>query len=418
MTFGKIGGVEEKLLVHANNYNSVPLGVSGNLRTMLPGDLLQWLSLGQKTGTLVVSNKAVEKKIFFKNGRVISSASNDPREYLGQFLMSHGYMSEPELMKGMQVQAESGILLGKILVMIDVISEEELQRLMRMKAEEAIYDIFLWRDGEFRFEDNDLPTQEMIPLQVDVTGIIMEGTRRVDEWQRIRLLIPNEALLPAVIKALDEDVADSLHFDDAQRTVVAAIDGKRNVADIVLESRSSSFLVAETLYHLVREGYIELREPAPEKAAAMAAAASAKVSSAKIPAVTETPEDEVTALLTRAQQALRGRDYEKAQRLLKAAENLDPNHPKVRNAIKGAEAAIVSDLRTQGLLDSKVPTVAKSFDEIAKMNFTPNEGFMLSRVNGQWDIGSLIKISPIREPDALLIFYRLWKDGIIALAEG
>jgi hypothetical protein len=378
---------------------------------MLPGDLLQWLSLGQKTGTLVVSNKAVEKKIFFKNGRVISSASNDPREYLGQFLMSHGYISEPELMKGMQVQAESGILLGKILVMIDVISEEELQRLMRMKAEEAIYDIFLWRDGEFRFIDDELPMQEMIPLQVDVTGIIMEGTRRVDEWQRIRLLIPSEALVPAVLKAIDDGVADRLNFDDAQRTVVAAVDGKRNVADIVLESRSSSFLVAETLYRLVRESFIELREPTPEKAAAMA---PPKVSSAKIPVVAETPEDEVSALLTRAQQALRGRDYEKAQRLLKAAENLDPNHPKVRNSIKGAEAAIVSDLRTQGLLDSKVPTVAKSFEEIAKMNFTPNEGFMLSRVNGHWDIGSLIKISPIREPDALLIFYRLWKDGIIA----
>jgi hypothetical protein len=382
---------------------------------MLPGDLLQWLSLGQKTGTLVVSNKAVEKKIFFKNGRVISSASNDPREYLGQFLMSHGYMTEPELMKGMQVQAESGILLGKILVMIDVISEEELQRLMRMKAEEAIYDIFLWRDGEFRFDDDALPMQEMIPLQVDVTGIIMEGTRRVDEWQRIRLLIPSEALVPAVLKHLDEEVADRLQFDDAQRMVVAAIDGKRNVADIVLESRSSSFLVAETLYRLVREGFIELREPSPEKAAAVAAQAAPPIS-AKMPAVAETPEDEVSALLTRAQQALRSRDYEKAQRLLKAAENLDPNHPKVRNAIKGAEAAIVSDLRTQGLHDSKVPTVAKSFDEIAKMNFTPNEGFMLSRVNGQWDIGSLIKISPIREPDALLIFYRLWKDGIIAFA--
>ena len=84
------------------------MGVSGNLKTMLPGDLLQWLSLGQKTGTLTVTKKAIEKRIFFRRGRVISSASNDPREYLGQFLMSHGYMSEPELMKGMQVQAESG----------------------------------------------------------------------------------------------------------------------------------------------------------------------------------------------------------------------------------------------------------------------------------------------------------------------
>ena len=26
-----------------------------------------------------------------------------------------------------------------------------------------------------------------------------------------------------------------------------------------------------------------------------------------------------------------------------------------------------------------------------------------------------MKISPIREPDAMLIFYKLWKDGIIAV---
>jgi len=97
------------------------MSVSGNLKTMLPGDLLQWLSLGQKTGTLLVSNKGVEKKIFFGNGRVISSASNDPREYLGQFLMSHGYITEEELMKAMEVQQQSRILLGKILVMIDVV---------------------------------------------------------------------------------------------------------------------------------------------------------------------------------------------------------------------------------------------------------------------------------------------------------
>src|SRR6185436_3963047 len=138
-------------------YNHRPLavtstmGVSGNLKTMLPGDLLQWLSLGQKTGTLVISNKRVEKKIFFRGGRVISSASNDPREYLGQFLMSHGYISEEELTKAMEVQRQSGIFLGRILVMIDVISEKDMQRFMRLKAEEGIYDIFLWHDGDFYF---------------------------------------------------------------------------------------------------------------------------------------------------------------------------------------------------------------------------------------------------------------------------
>src|SRR5437588_642910 len=378
------------------------MSVSGNLKTMLPGDLLQWLSLGQKTGTLCVSKVGVEKKIFFRNGRVISSASNDPREYLGQFLMSHGYISEPELMKAMEVQAQSRILLGKILVMIDVITEEDLQRLMRLKAEEEIYDIFLWNEGDFQFIDDELPQMEMIPLQVDVTGLIMEGTRRVDEWNRIHTLIGHEGLVPSLVKELPPEELE----DDAQRMVVNAIDGKRSLAELVLESRSSSFNVASTIYHLTREGYVKLTDPTlvtlptPEEAA---------------PFEDFTEDDEIVSLIARAQQSLRGREYEKAQRLLKAAENLDPNHQRVRNAIKGAEAAILSDLRGQGLHDSKVPRVAKPLDEITQMNFTPNEGFMLSRINGQWDLGSLIKISPIREPDAMLIFYKLWRDGIIAL---
>jgi hypothetical protein len=381
------------------------MSVSGNLKTMLPGDLLQWLSLGQKTGTLCVRNKGVEKKIFFRNGRVISSASNDPREYLGQFLMSHGYITEPELMKAMEVQAQSRILLGKILVMINVITEEDLQRLMRLKAEEEIYDIFLWNEGDFQFADDELPQMEMIPLQVDVTGLIMEGTRRVDEWNRIHTLVGHEALIPSIVKELPPEELE----DDPQRMVVNAIDGRRSLAELVLESRSSSFNVASTIYHLTREGYVKLTDPT--------------IVEAPVPKAAEEPapfddfneDDEILSLISRAQQSLRGREYEKAQRLLKAAENLDPSHQRVRNAIKGAESAILSDLRGQGLLDSKVPRVAKALEDITQMNFTPNEGFMLSRINGQWDLGSLIKISPIREPDAMLIFYKLWRDGIIAL---
>jgi len=381
------------------------MALSGNLRTMLPGDLLQWLSLGQKTGTLVISNQRVEKKIFFRNGRVISSASNDPREYLGQFLMSHGYLTEPELKKAMEVQQQSGILLGKILVMIDVINEPDLVRFMRLKAEEEIYDIFLWNDGEFYFVDDELPQMEMIPLQVDVTGIIMEGTRRVDEWARIREAIPNEAVVPQLVK--DVHYTD---LEEVEEPIVRAIDGKRTIADLVLESRSSAFTVSSTVSALVRHGFAKLVDPSTQKMRAVVREQAVAAAPAEF-----NEDDEIASLLTAAQTALRNRDWEKTQRLLRAAQNLDPNHARIRTAIKGAETVILGELRNQGLTETKVPTVARALDEITQMNFSPNEGFILSRINGQWDIGSLIKISPIRETDAMLIFHKLWRDGIIAL---
>ena len=86
----------------------------------------------------------------------------------------------------------------------------------------------------------------------------------------------------------------------------------------------------------------------------------------------------------------------------------------MRASVKGAETVIINELKASGVGDSRVPRVSRPFEELTSMNFTPNEGFLLSRINGTWDIGSLVKISPIREADALLIFHKLWKDGIIA----
>lgn len=379
------------------------MGVSGNLKTMLPGDLLQWLSLGQKTGTLVVARQAVEKKIFFKAGRILSSASNDPREYLGQFLMSHGFLSEEELRKAMEVQQQSGILLGKILVTIGLITEQDLMRLMRIKAEEEIYDVFLWTDGEFHFIDGELPQMQMIPLKIDVTGIIMEGTRRVDEWPRIREAVEHDGMVPVLEKAV-EPAAD---LEDVQRTVVHAIDGKRSISEIILESRAPSFVVCSTVYTLIREGFARIEDPTRE------AAAKIQSQSGAFPKMFDDG-DEIQAMLNAAQVALKEKNYERTQRLLKAAQNLDPNHPRIRASIRGAEAVILAELHNVGILESKIPKVVKTFDEISQMNFTPNEGFLLSRINGTWDLGSIVKISPIRESDAMLIFYKLWKDGIVA----
>ncbi|HEY0593052.1 MAG TPA: DUF4388 domain-containing protein, partial [Thermoanaerobaculia bacterium] len=116
------------------------MSLSGHLHTMAAGHLLQWLSFGQKTGKLVIRNSAVEKTIYVQKGKIASSASTDPREYLGQFLMSYGYIDEEELRKAMEVQEQSKILLGKILVIIEAITENDLRRLMKIKAEEEIYD--------------------------------------------------------------------------------------------------------------------------------------------------------------------------------------------------------------------------------------------------------------------------------------
>jgi len=368
---------------------------------MSAGDLIQWLSLALKTGLLVVSHGGIEKRIYFRRGRIISSGSSDPREYLGQFLMSHGYINEEELKKAMEVQRQSRILLGKILVTIGAIGETDLVRLMKLKAQEEIFAIFIWDDGDFHFTDDEQPKMKMIPLEVDVTGVILEGTRRADEWPRIKEAIPSGACIPVIEKPVD--TAD---LDEMQRQIISTINGHRSVDEIVLESRSSEFHVAKTIHAQIVSKKIRIIVP--------------KGQEAEGPITGEiflTTEDEVAGLLSRAQAALRELDFDRAMRALRAASSLDPDNARVRNAMKGAETVIGQELRKHGIMDGKIPALSKSIEEITDMNFTPNEGFILSRINGSWDIGSIVKVSPMREIDALLIFYQLVRREVVELRD-
>ena len=116
---------------------------------------------------------------------------SDPREYLGHFLVSLGYIDEEALRIAMEVQRNSKMLLGKVLVMGGKVSEEEMMRLLRLKSEETVYSLFLWDEGEFSFFHDEIMDKLFIRIALDPQGIIFEGVLRRDEWMRIREIFPH-----------------------------------------------------------------------------------------------------------------------------------------------------------------------------------------------------------------------------------
>ncbi len=63
----------------------------------------------------------------------------------------------------------------------------------------------------------------------------------------------------------------------------------------------------------------------------------------------------------------------------------------------------------------KVPVLTMDMVDLTRQNFDPLEGFVLSRVNGQWDVKSILKLCPMAEEEALLIFARLLERKVIDL---
>src|SRR5262245_3012246 len=159
--------------------------LKGNLRTMALPDVLQWVAMGQETGTLLVQRGATETRILFRDGSLFSSWSNDPRHSLGQYLIRDRHVTEEQLFKALLAQERGGGLLGSILVADGRLSEEDLKTALAFKAEETIYDLFLWNEGDFEFKDGELSDEVRFHLRLPITAVILEGIRRVDEWARI-----------------------------------------------------------------------------------------------------------------------------------------------------------------------------------------------------------------------------------------
>lgn len=367
------------------------MSLSGNLRTMSLPDILQWIAQGRKTGTLHLDHRAVQKRISFREGTIFTSWSNDPRESLGQFLVSQRYVSEEQLFRSLLVQEKEGRLIGSILVDAGILSEADLNVSLRAKAEESIYDLFLWPEGRFELKDDELPENVHFHLDLPVQGVILEGIRRVDEWTRLRRLFPS---MRATFKVKGAPVGIE---DPLDRQALGLAASGKTLAEIALELHRTDFDTAALFFDLHARELVSVAE-APQPAADDPVAAIAQLLESAEARLAEARFDEAL------------RDYESVLALDRLNQNAKKGLLAVSEA-RGRQRAL------QRLPLDKVPVLVRDLVSLTKENFDPQEGFVLSRVNGQWDVRSILKLIPMPEEDAILLFSRLVDRGVIALKD-
>ena len=378
------------------------MAITGNLKTMELAELLQWLSQGRKTGTLYIDNTKVEKRIFFKDGAIVSSAASDPKEYLGHFLVSHGYIDELTLAKAVEMQEENRMLLGKILLTIGAIEEADLNKMLKLKAEESLYELFTWQEADFRFADGELPAYQMVPVNLSVTGLVLEGHRRLDEWKQIRQHIPNSQVVPVSVGDMSPTEPDA-----GVENILSLVDDDRTVQEIALQTHSGEFHVCRVLYEQIRAGRLKVVRPRQVQVSAAAASTFLNDDAPKSP--------DAETLVEAAEAFIGERQFDVALRHLRAAKSLDPNSVKIQQLVAAAEKTIQSALDEKGISLTSVPILCSSPEDFSSLNISPQEGFVLTRVNGNYDIQTILKITPIPQLEAQVVFWKLLEAGHIEL---
>jgi len=367
------------------------MSLTGNLRTMDLPEVLQWIAGGRKTGTLHLDRGSVQKRIAFVDGIIETSWSNDPRESLGQFLVRDALITEEQLFKALLRQEKEGRLIGVILVGDGAVSEADLRRALQLKVGETIYDLFLWPEGQFEFKDGDLPKPPGISVELPVMGVIMEGARRLDEWSRIRTVFPTAGTSFNVPKGIPADVTDR----EERRFLELAKSGRTLLA-IALETRRSEFDTACRAFELHQRGLL----------------AVARVQDT-LPVGDAT--SLIRELLSMAAERYVQKRYDKAMEAYEQVLAVDRLN---QDAKKGLVSVIEARTRERAVRNvhlDEIPMMLLDFKELTMQDLDAQEGFVVSRVNGQWDVHSILKLCPMTEEDALMIFARLIERGVIEL---
>jgi hypothetical protein len=371
-------------------------GIQGNLSTMNVSDLLQFLAAGRKTGMLRFDRGKTIKQIYFEKGIIVGSNTNDPKEYLGQLLIHYGKLDEPQLKAALQIQREAGGRLGEILVSTGILSQADVLEVLRIRTLDIIYDLFLWEEAHFELYDNESPPDYFVRIEVEPTKVIMDGVYRIDEWKRYRTLIPSDRAL----LELGAGWTSSLNVSKEVRQILYFVEKHMSVAEISYNMHASPFHVYGQLYDLVHQGIARVSGEAPERIAAA--------------------EDPVNALearpesLATARTQLRSGEVESAlSTIQKNILEKDPKNSEARSLLSVAEDLLLKQMYTAPLLPNAVPRVLLSEDGLTEQQLGPQEGFLLSRMNGEWDVSSILSICPFREIDSLRMIKTLLDRGII-----
>jgi CheY-like chemotaxis protein len=243
--------------------------LAGDLQTLPVSEVLSLLARQQGTGVLTIFGNAARLELVFREGRLeLASATGVGAEFLlGRFIIESSGLAPFALEAAIgrlpaDADAENRrpALLGRQLLEQGTITAGQLAEALRRQTVELVCESLRWSEGRFRFRRREvLPapaTEAALGLPVD--AILLEGFRRVDEWQRIErgirnfdvVFVRDEARLAGIARG-------SLTRDEI--VVLDALDGRHSVRDVIRSLRMGSYDVTRSLFLLREMGLVRPR---------------------------------------------------------------------------------------------------------------------------------------------------------------
>jgi len=180
------------------------MGLDGNLEDFPLADVLQLINMGSRTGVLTISNADGTAQIWFERGQAVHAKMGD------------------------------------------------------WEGEKAVYETFNWKEGRFTFDTEG--RTDIRTIELDCQNLIMEAVRRLDEWNKLRKVIPSPDYVIAFASGPTEK-ADNITLQAHEWKVLSLVNNQLTVAEIARKTGFSEFNTTQILYDLIAAGLLVARPP-------------------------------------------------------------------------------------------------------------------------------------------------------------
>ncbi|MGN6110187.1 MAG: DUF4388 domain-containing protein [Kofleriaceae bacterium] len=370
------------------------MSVRGALGTMPAEDVLDWVAMRRLSAPITFERKGTVRSLVVEDGVIVWASSNRREEQLGVILVRSGLVAERALADALEARAETGVPLGKVLLMSGVITELDLIEILATKIRETVTDVVTWTEGDFDVVPRGPATTAGVNAQLPIEICLTVARRRADRMAAImRVLGSDETTfyVPPSAVPPPAGTGEGQVIDPARLWSLAG--DRLTAGDIAASFSGERFAAFDGLAAMVEEGRLVVDRRARERT------------------------NSAVELAAGARGRLRQGDRAGAYAMATQALHQDPSDSEVRKTFSQTERARVAEVAKQLLARHRVPRRGKELTPrlIAELGLGEAEIELANRVDGRWDLLSLVRSASVREAEALLAFARLAEVGIVEL---
>ena len=233
--------------------------LQGTLNDFSLPDVFSLLALTKKSGALRVAKDHTDGRVYFRDGAICLALSDAKRVPLVARLVSAGLVDQAQLRALVDEHSGSSLAVTEALLTSGKVEDRVLGALLREQIVDAVFELMRLQEGDFSFDAAEPGLSRGVALSV--VEVVGEAGRRLEEWHTISSRIASRHAVLAMVPA-GPDARDGIALAAEQWDLLALIDGRRTVAEVVELTGKGEFATCRVLGDLVDAGLVEAQDPA------------------------------------------------------------------------------------------------------------------------------------------------------------